>query len=416
MFAALVIGLALALGACGDNHALPVDAGPVNPPTCRATRGSNILLRQVVTLQGEVPLLVTAPPGDDRQFIVEQYGRIAILDGDQLQPAPFLDISADTDGPVVIGSERGLLGLAFPPNYADSGELYVYYTTLTSDVIARYRRIDDDHADPASGEILLEIDHPLFNHNGGMIEFGSDGLLYIGTGDGGGAGDQDHHAGDPFSLLGKLLRIDVSTPPLDNRPYVIPVDNPFADGTTGAPEVFSIGLRNPWRWSFDRGSDDLWIGDVGQDLYEELDVISLSQARGADFGWSTFEGDSCFRPPCDATGKIAPVSVHTHAEGWCSVIGGAVYRGSCYPDLVGEHLFTDYCAHTIETARRTGAGVQLRSPKTKILDLGSSEPYEGSPVTPASLHADSRGELYLTTVSCCGSSFIGAVYHVEATP
>jgi glucose/arabinose dehydrogenase len=405
--------LLAAVVACGDNRAAKDDA-PVDPSACR--RGTTIRMRQVATVPGSL-VLVTAPQGDRRQFIVEQAGRIRILEDESLRPEPFLDLSVDALGPVACCGERGLLGLAFHPRYATNGTFFVFYTTLTKNIVARYQRSPTDpyKADPASGVIVLSIDDFASNHNGGMIEFGPDGFLYIGTGDGGGGGDPHMNGQDTHALLAKMLRIDVDAKVAPSE-YGIPPTNPFADGIGGAPEVYMIGLRNPWRWSFDAANGDLWIGDVGQELFEELDYLPASAIRGANLGWSSYEAMSCFKPPCDPATKVFPVATHVHATRNCSVIGGQVYRGTCYPDLVGKYFFTDYCVHALEMATVGATGdVSVTLPTTSYLDIGG-EPVESFPVTPSSLHADGRGELYLTTVSCCGSSFVGAVYHLEVTP
>jgi glucose/arabinose dehydrogenase len=234
-----------------------------------------------------------------------------------------------------------------------------------------------------------------------MIEFGPDGFLYIGTGDGGGGGDPQMHGQNPNTLLGKMLRIDVDTKQ-GGREYGIPASNPYAAGG-GAPEVFMLGLRNPWRWSFDRTTGDMWIGDVGQNEIEELDFLPAGMQSGANLGWRMYEGDRCYDGPCTPTEVRMPAYQKTHDDGWCSIIGGAVYRGNCYPDLVGTYFFTDYCKHELVSAK-LGAGNLV------FENVGSA------PSAPASLHADSRGELYLTTTSCCGTQLLGGVYHLEAEP
>ena len=402
--------------ACGDNRSVDPSTLPdADPLACKQVFGTNIVMRQVATVHGNL-LLVTGPPRDPRQFVVEQAGRIWIIENDKVKVEPFLDISPDTGGPVLCCAERGLLGLAFHPDYANNGIFFVYYTTASENIVARYQRRADNpsKADPASGVIVLSIADFAANHNGGMIDFGADGMLYIGTGDGGGGGDPMVVGQDPFALLGKILRIDIDNK-LPGKEYGIPPGNPFFDSVAGAPEVYVMGLRNPWRWSFDTGTGDLWIGDVGQDTYEEVDYVPASMIPGANFGWSTFEGQACFRPPC-AIATRSPFDVRTHAgDGWCSSIGGQVYRGACYPDLVGRYFYTDYCHHTLEVAKLQGGVPRvLTPPKVSFVDI-AAPPHIGFPVTPASIHADGRGELYLTTTTCCGSSFIGGVYHLEAT-
>ncbi|HEX8110582.1 MAG TPA: PQQ-dependent sugar dehydrogenase, partial [Kofleriaceae bacterium] len=362
-------------------------------------------------------VLVTAPPGDDRLFVVEQRGAIRIYRGEVLAPQPFLDLSAAAGGPVVAGGELGLLGLAFHPDYAHNRALFVFYTAHKlgdpahpyMDVVARYQAsaADPDRADP-TGHVVLAIDDFAATHNGGMIEFGPDGYLYIGTGDGGGEGDPARTGQDPSARLGKLLRIDVDHP-APGLAYGIPPDNPFATGG-GAPEVFALGLRNPWRWSFDRATGDLWIGDVGEAQVEEVDVLLAGSQRGANLGWSMFEGASCCmtqpdhcrqqapQQPCDPAGQRFALDQRSHADGWQAIIGGQVYRGTCYPDLAGWYFYTDNVRGGLAKARLTALGT------LEVVDLPGA-----FPASPSSLHADARGELYETDTA-------GNVYHLEAGP
>jgi glucose/arabinose dehydrogenase len=284
-----------------------------------------------------------------------------------------------------------------------NGQFFVYYTTnrggALRDVVARCQvsAADPNKADPTCVEILSIPDFA-GNHNGGMIEFGvKDSFLYIGTGDGGGGGDPQRTAQNKDSLLGKILRIDVDTK-VAGKEYGIPSGNPFAAGG-GAPEVFILGVRNPWRWSFDRGTGDLWIGDVGQSNVEELTVLPAGAQAGRNLGWSMYEGSRCFRAPCDPAGMTFPQDERVRGTtGWLSIITGQTYRGSCYPDLVGWHIYTDYDRRQLVKARIT-SGTTL-----EIVDLPGL-----APGNPASIHADSRGELYLTNTA-------GFVYHVEAGP
>jgi glucose/arabinose dehydrogenase len=392
--------LALALVACGGSSSQPLDSGLANDApalTCSPQSGTHVAFRLIATTHGPA-MLATAPASDPRLFIVEQQGMIRILTDDTLVAAPFLDLSND----IACCGEQGLLGLAFHPDYATNGTFFVFYTTSDANVLARYHVSSDPNvADKASGTVLLSIPDFAGNHNGGMIEFGPDGYLYIGTGDGGGAGDPQSNGQNRNALLGKMLRIDVDGRD-SGREYRIPPTNPYAAGG-GAPEVFMIGLRNPWRWSFDRTTGDMWIGDVGQDQIEELDVLPAGMQAGANLGWKMYEADRCNAGPCDPSDKRMPQWQKSHSEGWCSIIGGQVYRGSCYPDLVGAYFFTDYCAHELMSAR-LGIG------NVSVDKIGST------PAAPASLHADSRGELYLTTTSHNGSELLGAIYHLEAAP
>ena len=389
------------LGACGDGGgSARLDSGVVSDApalACQPTSGTNVTMRLVATTNGPA-MLATSPPDDPRLFVVEQQGRIRILTDATLLPTPFLDLTDD----IACCGEQGLLGLAFHPQYATNGTFFVFYTTSDANVLARYQvsATDPDRADP-NGTVVLSIPDFASNHNGGMIEFGPDGYLYIGTGDGGGGGDPNAHGQNPNTLLGKMLRIDIDTKQA-GKEYGIPPSNPYATAG-GAPEVFMIGLRNPWRWSFDRLTGDMWIADVGQNEIEELTFVPATMQAGANLGWRMYEADACYDGPCAPSDKLMPQYQRPHSDGWCSIIGGQVYRGSCYPDLVGSYFFTDYCAH--ELVRATpglGSNVAAES-------LGRN-----FPDSPASLHADSRGELYLTTVSCCGTSLLGGVYHLEA--
>jgi glucose/arabinose dehydrogenase len=379
----------------------------VAEPTCAPIRGTVVALDQLATTQGPA-ILVTSPPGDPRNFVVEQEGRIRILDEQGLRSDAFLDISEDAGGPVHLGNtEQGLLGLAFDPKFATNGTFYVFYTPRQLlNVIAKYQVQpgDPQHADPHSGVIVLAIDDYADTHNGGMLEFGADGYLYAGTGDGGKAGDPYNNGQNPSALLGKILRLDVDHP-APGKPYGIPPGNPYADAVGGAPEVFMVGLRNPWRFTFDTQTADLWIGDVGQDHVEEIDVIPAGGGAGLNLGWSMYEGSACYKPPCDAAGKTMPDLELLHSAGWCAVIGGQVYRGACYPDLQGTYFFTDYCKGTLATATRDASGA-----------LVVNEPSAPALPTPSSLHAGARGDLFVTTTTCCGGAQNGSVWRLRATP
>jgi glucose/arabinose dehydrogenase len=290
---------------------------------------------------------------------VEQGGTIRIiLDNGVVLPTPFLDLASLNPPRLVAGGERGLLSVAFPPGFAGKQHFYVYYTRAVDNAIlvARYRVSagDPNVADPASEGEILVVPHPEFgNHNGGQLAFGPDGYLYIGTGDGGGGGDRDNNAQNPLSRLGKLLRIDVES---DAIPYGVS-GNPFVGNANFLPEIWALGLRNPWRFSFDRGTGDLYIGDVGQGDFEEIDVQPAASAGGQNYGWNLMEGDRCYPPGtvgCDRTGLALPVFVYDHSLG-CSVTGGHVYRGSAFPSLQGVYLFGDLCSGRIWGIRKNGA-------------------------------------------------------------
>jgi glucose/arabinose dehydrogenase len=283
----------------------------------------------------EQPVFVSSPPGDDRLFIVEQVGRIRILSGGAVREEAFLDVSEL----VSCCGERGLLGLAFHPQYAENGRFFIDYTDVAGDtVIAEYGASSDpDVADAEPVRQFLLIDQPFPNHNGGMLAFGPDGFLYVGMGDGGGGGDPLDQAQDPGTKLGKLLRIDV-----DRHPEPPPGNYPGAD-----PDVWAIGLRNPWRFAFDRATGDLVIADVGQNLFEEIDVARAGES-GLNFGWPITEATHCYEPAegCDTDGLTLPVFEYGRDDG-CSVTGGYVYRGSAIPGLASRYLFGDYCSNRV---------------------------------------------------------------------
>lgn len=328
-----------------------------------------------------------AGDGSGRLFVVEQAGNIKIIKEGIVQSTPFLDITSK----VTCCGERGLLSVAFPPDYRSKGYFYVDYTDLSGDtVVARYRTINPDMADPETEEVLLKVDQPFSNHNGGQLAFGPDGYLYIGMGDGGSGGDPFNNAQNPSSLLGKILRIDVES---GTSPYSIPPDNPFV-GTPGyRAEIWAIGLRNPWRFSFDRETNDLFIADVGQNLYEEIDYQPASSGGGENYGWRIMEGLHCYNPnPCDRTGLVLPVAEYDHSQG-CSVTGGMVYRGRDFPGMQGIYLYGDFCSGRVWGLKKEGGSWRNKP----LLDT----PYQIS-----TFGEDEEGELYLSDYS------IGAIYRV----
>jgi glucose/arabinose dehydrogenase len=291
----------------------------------------------------EQPLYVTQAPGEDRDlYVVEKTGRIMRVEGGAGRPVgaePFLDLR----GEVSTGSEQGLLSVAFASDYERSGRFYVDFTDTEGDTrIQEFRRDPDDpdRADPATRRELLRIDQPFDNHNGGLLLFGPDELMYVGTGDGGPAGDPMRNAQDLSTLLGKILRIDPR--PADGQPYRVPASNPFVDEAGARGEIYSYGLRNPWRFSFDRLGGALSIGDVGQDSVEEIDLVGRGQGRGANFGWSAFEGDEPFNEDQDAEGAIAPVLAYPQVDA-CAVTGGYVVRDEALRSLYGRYLYGDFC-------------------------------------------------------------------------
>lgn len=328
----LLVALATA-GACTET----TTPGPDPEPAM------GVRLERVITGLDQ-PTDVTAPPGDARLFVVEQAGRIRIVRDDTLEPTPFLDIRDR----VTDGGERGLLGLAFAPDFGTTGTFYVNYTGAASATFVSRFRVDPSNPDlaiAASEEILLEVAQPFGNHNGGQIAFGPDGMLYIGMGDGGSGGDPLDSGQDRSTLLGGLLRVDVSGP----GPYRVPGDNPLA-GTTGERgELWAWGLRNPWRFSFDSVDGILYVADVGQNRWEEVNAMPADEP-GVNYGWNRMEGLECFQSTCDPQAFTAPVLVYGRSDG-CSVTGGRVYRGSAVPDLVGRYVYADFCDGWVRTFR-----------------------------------------------------------------
>ena len=333
------------------------------------------------------PLYLTTAHGDDnRLFIVEKGGLIRIIKNGTLLETPFLDIHRL----VSTGGEQGLLGLAFDPGYATNGRFYVSYTDTSGDSkIVRYSVSGNpDIAQTAPDRVLLTIDQPFANHNGGNIVFGPDGYLYIGMGDGGSGNDPHGNGQDKTDLLGSLLRIDVR--PQDD--YTIPGDNPFISLPSARPELWDIGLRNPWRFSFDRKTGDLYIADVGQNAREEINVAPSAQGRGKgiNYGWNIMEGTICtpgVDPNCNKTGLTLPVLDYDHSNGNCSVTGGYVYRGSAIPGIQGTYFYADYCAGLVKSfVYRNWAATDHK--EWKALSPGGN-------IT--SFGEDGQGELYILT-------------------
>lgn len=321
------------------------------------------------------PVFMQQAPGETRYwFVVEKGGKVWRLRADGSDRRLVLDLGARVES---APSEAGLLGMAFHPRYQDNGAVFLSYTRagspLTS-VLARYRSRDGGRSiDPDSERVVLEVAQPYRNHNGGHIAFGPDGYLYYGLGDGGAAGDPEGHGQNRATLLGALLRIDV-----DGRaPYTIPPDNPFIDGD-GRPEIYAWGLRNPWRWSFDRQNGQLWLGDVGQNQWEEVNQVNA----GDNLGWNRWEGKHCYRrSDCSSEGMVMPRAEYPHKEG-CSVTGGYVYRGKAMPALQGHYLYGDYCSGKVWALNAANPGPHPR----ELLSSGRRI---------ASFAEDSEGELYL---------------------
>jgi glucose/arabinose dehydrogenase len=346
--------------------------------------------------------LAVADPGDGsgRLFIAQQAGLIRIWDGSQLLPTPFLDLTSLTN--CCVGT--GLLGLAFDPDYTANGHVYVSYTDLSDNsVIARYSVsvADPDVADPASATILLQVDQPSTSHNNDHLAFGPDGYLYISMGDGGGAGGRAS-AQDPTSLLGKMLRIDPHGDdfPEPDRNYAIPPDNPFVGDPSAREEIWALGLRNPWRYSFDRESGDLWIGDVGAASLEEVDFQPATGPGGENYGWGIMEGTSCVQPPedCNDGSLTLPVLEYGHELG-CAVTGGYRYRGGLEPRLRGVYLYGDFCSGTIwgTVPRCDGMGEEARELLASGLSISSFGEDESGEVYVVHIHNVDGGVFRLVT-------------------
>ena len=346
--------------------------------------GFDIGLEEITSGFADPLYVTTAGDGPERLFVVEQGGTIRIVENGTTIDAPFLDI---TDRVGSEGPEQGLLGLAFAPDYTDSGLFYVNYTDVNGDTaISRFAVTDDpDVADPASETILLQQRQPFANHNGGGVVFGPDGYLYIGLGDGGSGGDPNGNGQRLTTWLGKILRIDVDPA---NAPagetFAVPEDNPFVGQADALPEIWAFGLRNPWRFSFDRETGDLWIGDVGQGEIEEIDLLPANEGA-LNLGWNELEGTSCFLAlECDPTAYTGPVLEYAHEVGGCSVTGGYVYRGTAMPGLAGAYIFADFCTGYLWAGGQNDDG-----------SWTMSEPVE-TELSISSFGEDAAGELYLT--------------------
>lgn len=304
------------------------------------------------------PIYATnAGDNSGRVFVLEQNGVIRVIQDGQLQDAPFLDLTSIVNQEVMSSySERGLLGLAFHPDFAENGLFFVHYSDRNGDtVIARYSVMDGDSTigDPNTAEIIFTHEQPFPNHNGGQIEFGPDGNLYIGLGDGGSQGDPFGNGQNPTTLLAKILRINVD----GDAPYAIPDDNPVSGVKPDfAPEVWSIGLRNPYRFSFDRATGDLYIADVGQNQWEEINFQPADSGGGENYGWNIYEADQPYSGEAAPADMVLPVATYDHSQG-CSVTGGYVYRGEALPDLQGAYLYGDWCSGKIWAAYRDESNV-----------------------------------------------------------
>ena len=328
----------------------------------------------------ESPVYITQPPGEqDDLYVVEQSGRVARLAGKEQET--YLDVSAQ----ITTGGERGLLSVAFAPDFESSGLLYVNYTDRAGDTRVVEFRDQGGTVDSESAREVLTIDQPFENHNGGLLKFGPDDLLYIGTGDGGSAADPQRNAQNLASLLGKILRIDPRA--TDGAPYAVPEDNPFAGQPGAAPEVYSYGLRNPWRFSFDRLTGDLGIGDVGQNAQEELDLVARGEGSGANFGWSAFEGTDRFNADQEALDAVPPVLTYPLGNGNCAVTGGYVVRDQSLPSLFGRYLYADFCVGELRSFPSAPG-----RPATDDVALGVQV------LALSSFGEDNRGQIYVTSL------------------
>ncbi len=396
--ALLALALTAACSGGGDPAATPsppsAPAGPAtaaspgsspgsSPGRGTATRAPAGPPRLDLVGRFDSPVYVTAPPGDDRLFVVEQPGRVKVVRDGRTLPAPFLDIARD----VRSGGEQGLLSVAFAPDYARSGRFYVDYTDRSGDTrVVEYQVSDDpDRADPATRRELLYIDQPYPNHNGGLLLFDPSGMLLVGTGDGGGGGDPENRAQNLNDLLGKVLRIDPR--PSGGRPYGIPRDNPFASGMGARPEVWAYGLRNPWRFSFDPENGDFYLADVGQNAIEEVNAVPPDRQSGANYGWRVFEGRDRYTDERPVHPDRVVTPVHTYGngdDGRCSVTGGVVSRGGV-DALFGRYLFGDYCTGELWSIP---AGTRDKPDVTPL-------PFKGGHTS--SFGVDGRGEVYVVS-------------------
>jgi len=368
-------GVANTSFAMGDPGSRPVagDFGlnlPPPPPPLRL---------QTVISGLDRPVFVAAPPGDSRLFVVEQTGDIEIVEDGVKRSTPFLDLAVTFD------SEKGLLGLAFHPDYTDNGKFYVNYTIGSVSRISEFTVSGDpDLANSGSERVLLQVTQPFTNHNGGMLAFDAQGYLLIAFGDGGGGGDPGNRAQNVNNLLGKILRIDVDNTS-SGKQYAIPAGNPYQNGG-GAPEVYVRGVRNPWRIAYDAGN--LYVADVGQDVREEVTVVRSGILAGANLGWRVWEGTRCYTGPCSVAGFVFPQIEYSHPSG-CSVTGGLVYRGSAIPGLAGTYFYGDFCGGWIRSFRYENSVV---GPETLRTDLGTVSQL-------SSFGFDGQGELYVTSLS-----------------
>lgn len=366
-------------------QAAVVSAGATASASVSYASGPLTVGLSLVATNLDNPTSLTAPAGEARLFVTERPGRVRIVDNGSTRDQPYLDIGAR----ISTAGEGGLLSLAFDPQFARNGYFYVYYTDLQRNIVVeRFSAgATPTAANPTSGLVLLRIPHPTYqNHYGGQLAFGPDGYLYLGTGDGGGAGDPQGNARNLASLLGKLLRIDVANATIA-QPYAIPAGNPYRDMAGSRPEIWASGLRNPWRFSFD--GSQLYLSDVGQDRREEVNIATATQA-GLDYGWNLMEGTLCYgASSCDRSGLTLPAFEYEHgadnANG-CSITGGFVYRGRALPELAGRYFYSDFCGGYLKSFLAGGGGISEQR-DWNIGDIGRV----------VSFGQDAEGELYILT-------------------
>jgi glucose/arabinose dehydrogenase len=397
--------LLLLLAGCAGWFDSPVAPPPPPPPPPSPPPPPPVAaLRQIGTFAN--PTFLAAPPGDtSRVLVTERAGRVLLVKNGVVQNGPFLDLR----GKISAAAENGLYSLAFHPQYAANGRFYAFYTNLNGDIrVVRYVvSSNPDSADESQADTILAIPHPIAgtslpfaNHHGGQLQFGPppDGKLYVSLGDGGCCGDPLRNGQRKQTVNGKLLRIDVS----GATGYTVPSDNPFVTDTSYAPEIWAVGFRNPWRFSFDRQTGDLYIGDIGDATWEEIDVAAAPNAgKGINYGWSILEGTHCLGGgTCNQTGLTPPVTEYQHVNNACSVTGGYVYRGTRVTQLIGHYLYADYCAGFVLSFRYAGGQATQGTNWTSQVSPGGSI---------VSFGEDARGELYIVT-------YAGPVYRIVAAP
>lgn len=386
--------LSIAVTACGPSTTKPQSTATATHSGATATTapgkplGPGDVHLQPFATGLQSPVYLTYAPGQtDRVYVVEQTGRVLVVGMDgTVRAQPFLDVSQL----ISTGSERGLLSIAFHPDYAQNGYFFVDYTARDGTVtVARYRVSQSDpyRADPSSAQIILTVAHPVSNHNGGLLLFGNDGYLYIGIGDGGAGNSANGQRKN--TLLGKILRIDVDHTSA-GRQYAIPSGNPLANQAGARPEIWAYGLRNPWRFSFDRSTHDLFIGDAGQNEFEEIDYQPAASKGGQNYGWAIYEGNSCYAggSACSTSGLTAPITTYSHVDGNCVIVGGYVYRGQKYPSLTGAYFYGDDCSGRIWSFPAADARDGHVTPQ-QILDTQLSI---------SSFGEDASGELYVVSL------------------